>query len=110
MEGRYKEAIAIDMTAQALKRYNALRAGDATQEEAREGADLTLRQRELDVQRGLGSLAGGHDGRGNIAALASLGEGFSAGGATERLDKLIQIVERGQRSNEAQSAMQTHRR
>lgn len=110
VEGRYKEAIAIDMAAQAIKRYKDLRTNGATEEQAREGADLVLRQREIDVQRGLGSLAGARDGRGNIAALASLGDGFSAAAAVERLDTLVGVVERGQRANTAASTLQTHRR
>lgn len=92
--GHFAEANALTMSQDAFKQYKALR--KVTDEEgAREAVGLNLREKELGVMRGLGSLAGARDGRANLAALGSLGGGFSTGAAGEKLDRLINVVERG---------------
>jgi hypothetical protein len=99
VEGRYKEAIAIEAAVQAGKRYKELRLQGASPEEAREGADLALRQRQIDVTRGLGRLAGARDGRANLAALASLGAGTGLGSrdVIDRLDRVVAGIEGARR-------------
>lgn len=105
VDGRYKEAVTIDMTTQALKRYNEVYEKSGDEGMAGESARLALKQKEIDVMRGLGGLAGARDGRGNLAALASLGQNFTAGESLQRFDKLIAVVEAGHKE---QGVLKTH--
>ncbi|HEX8312958.1 MAG TPA: hypothetical protein VF614_16660 [Chthoniobacteraceae bacterium] len=110
VEGRYKEAIAIDMASAAFKRYHELKQAGATTDERREGADLTLRQRQLEVMRGLGGLADARTGNAGLASLVSIAQTLPQAEVSGRLDQLISVVERSERASTSQSALQTHSR
>jgi hypothetical protein len=97
IEGNYKEAISLEQTAAAFARYTQVRTslpkgpeGDGI---ARDAAGVSLRLRQIETMRGLGSLASARDGRANIAALSSLGRGLGTDEAVTELRRLVGMAE-----------------
>lgn len=91
--GNFEEAKSLEIVGEGLGRYRSLREAGATEDQAREGASLGVRQRGIDMMRGLGGLASGRDGRANIAALASLGASFNVSKLESLTQQQIDIME-----------------
>ncbi len=97
--GGQREAFTADMVAQGLAKYNQARHQGATEEMAKEMAELTvgnaLRERQAAAGAGLVDM---HSGGAGIAAAArwALESGPQQADITSRLDTLIGVVNRGQ--------------